>query len=89
MISYFLIFYIVFIYFFFACLPFAADAFLFVPSAEFTRHPEAVHSILNAILLVGAKVALSVAQIINSVKQVGFAAAIRSGNTGHRRGKHK
>src|SRR5580658_10462503 len=83
MINYFFVFSIVFIYFFFACLPFATDYFFLVLTYKFTRYPEAIHAVLHAVLLVSAEVALGVAQVIDGIQQVGFATAIRPRDAGN------
>ena len=89
MIGYLFIFHIIPVYFFFTCFPFAADYFVLAQPGKAPRDPEAVCARLNAVLLVGSKVALGVAQVIYSVQQVGFSAAVGPRDAGDRGGKRK
>ena len=84
MIRYLLVFGVVLLYFFFSSLPFTADHFFFAITGKFTRHPKPIHAVLHAVLLVGAKVALGIAQVVHGIQQVGLATAICPCNTRYR-----
>ena len=84
MIRDFFVFYIVVIYLFFAVFPLAAYGFLAAIAIKNACDPEAVEAILNIVLLVGAEIAFSVAQVVNCIQKIGFTTAIGPGNTGHR-----
>ena len=89
MIGYFLIFRIVLIDLFFAGYPFAAYCLRRASIIKHTCHPEPIHAILHTVLLIGAEVTLGVAQVINSIQQIGLTAAIGTGNAGNTQRKCK
>jgi len=55
------VFYVVIIYFFFACFPFTAYIFGFVQPRKAPGNTEAIEPVLHAVLLVGGEVALGIA----------------------------
>jgi hypothetical protein len=80
-----LIFHIVLKYLLFAVLPFAAYGFLLITPGKVACYPETIQAMLYTVLLVGAEVALGIAQIIDSIQQIGLSAAVCPGNAGYRR----
>ncbi len=86
-VGYFFVFGIVFVDFFFAGFPFAANGIGGARFVEFAGDPETVHAILHAVLLVGTEIAFGVAEVIDGIEQIGFATAIGAGDTGDLSGK--